>query len=190
MTCSIVDFGFAFRYRIFFSTLLISFLCSACDRSSEQEPVFTGATMGTTYTIKLGVPVANTVLASLKKETDKILLQVNQQMSTYLPDSELSQFNQTSSTAWFQVSPDTALVIQKSLLISQMTAGAFDITVGPLVNLWGFGPDARRDTPPTPAEIQQRLAQVGYQQLEVKNAAIRKKNANIYADLSAIAKGF
>lgn len=125
----------------------------------------------------------NTVQAALDR--------VDETMSTYRSDSEVSRFNVSDSTDWFEVSPETLKVVQIALEVSQFTDGTFDITVGPLVNRWGFGPEKRK-TPPTQQEIDVILQYVGHQHLQVREnpPAIKKDVPNLKIDLSGIAKGF
>lgn len=153
---------------------------------------FSGSTMGTTYTVKARQVPDGMSAMDLQTQVDHILVDVNQQMSTYDESSELSRFNQNQSTAWVAVSEDLAQVVQRSLEISRSTDGAFDVTVGPLVNLWGFGPDLGEDQTPSDTAVQAALDRVGYQQLQARLSppALKKDRADLYVDLSAIAKGF
>ena len=114
------------------------------------------------------------------------------QMSTYLPDSEISRFNRSEETDWFSVSSDTAIVVSTALDVARQTDGAFDITVGPLVNLWSFGPDRRPKGIPTEEEIAAALQRVDYRSLQVRlePPALRKQESQISIDLSGIAKGY
>ncbi len=98
------------------------------------------------------------------------------QMSTYIPDSELSRFNDSSSLDWFEVSPETAQVVQLALDLNQTCLGAFDVTVGPLVDLWGFGPGGREDSLPTQDAIDHALRAIGSDKLQVRSdpPAIKK----------------
>lgn len=153
---------------------------------------FTGPTMGTTYTIK-AVEVPNGITnGELQERVDALLANVNRQMSTYDPQSELSRFNQSESTAWVEVSPELVSVIDEAQRVSRLTDGVFDVTVGPLVNLWGFGPQMTGDNVPADDAISEILAKIGYEQLHTRDAppAVRKDRADIYVDLSAIAKGY
>jgi thiamine biosynthesis lipoprotein len=127
---------------------------------------------------------------------ERELLAVNQEMSTYLPDSALSRFNAAPVAAWIDVPEHLAVVLDAALQLSRESAGAFDATVGPLVNLWGFGPPDPRDSEgkttgvPDPARIAAVRARVGYDRLEVQDRPPRlRKSAPLYVDLSAIAKG-
>jgi thiamine biosynthesis lipoprotein len=156
--------------------------------SAEELSIFSGATMGTQYK----VTIVGTVLPELHGKIDTKLAHINALMSTYDPKSELSQFNQSRSTDWFNVSAETAHVVSFSLQLSKATQGAFDPTVGPAVNLWGFGPAGRRTKPPTTAEVAAIRHSIGYQQLAVCQdpPAIKKTNPTVYVDLSAVAKGY
>lgn len=153
---------------------------------------FSGSTMGTTYTVK-AVQVPESIdSAALQTQVEDILAEVNGQMSTYDANSELSRFNQSETTDWVTVSPELAQVVQQALRISRLSRGAFDVTVGPLVNLWGFGPEMSADELPAKAALEAALARVGYQRLHARLTppALKKDGADIYVDLSAIAKGY
>lgn len=152
---------------------------------------FSGTTMGTTYTVKAVQVRDNVDLDQLSEEIDQILEQVNQKMSTYDRNSELSRFNQSQATDWVSVSEELLVVIEQALRVSRLTDGAFDITVGPLVNLWGFGPEIQADDLPVDEDITTVLARIGYGKVHIRNTppALRKDRADVYLDLSAIAKG-
>jgi thiamine biosynthesis lipoprotein len=125
-------------------------------------------------------------------EVDALLRQINDLMSTYLESSELSRFNQSSSTDWFDVSKETVSVVAFARELSQRTDGAFDVTVGPLVNAWSFGPDPRTRTVPDAETLRTLREQVGYQHLSVRSEppALKKAIPELKVDLSAIAKGY
>ncbi|PSV28690.1 FAD:protein FMN transferase ApbE [Photobacterium sp. GB-210] len=174
------------------STLVLStlMLLTGCGDSRQQIDI-NGQTMGTYYSVKLikqeGLPSPEVI----QKEIDKRLELVNDQMSTYRPDSELSQFNQQQSSQPFEVSAATAKVISEALRISKLSNGAYDVTVGPLVNLWSFGPEARPESTPTDKEIATRKTEIGYQHLAVLSGnKLVKDLPNLYVDLSSIAKGY
>lgn len=164
--------------------------CSKNPADSSRVHSFSGPTMGTSYTVKV-VADEDVDLTSLQAEVGAILKRINDHMSTYQNDSELSLFNQSPAGDWFPVSAETAQVVSLGLEISELTDGAFDSTVGPLVNLWGFGPDPLKVQAPADAEIAERMAQVGYQHISARlDPAALKKSADAYVDLSAIAKGY
>ncbi|EAQ78102.1 ApbE-like lipoprotein [Blastopirellula marina DSM 3645] len=148
--------------------------------------------MGTTYSVKLIASGADFSTASLQKQVDERLVEINQQMSTYIPDSELSRFNQSPAGNWFPVSQALADVVARAKEISEQSDGAFDVTVGPLVNLWSFGPDNRPEKVPSDEAIAAALANVGDAKLEVRldPPALKKSRDALYVDLSAIAKGY
>ncbi len=150
----------------------------------------TGATMGTQYLVKLFAPPSD-LPEDWKLTVDAELRRVNDQMSTYLRSSELSRFNDSESTEWFAVSAETAMVVAKGLQIAELSEGALDITVGPLVNLWSFGPEKRRLEPPSDQELTAALDRIGYRHLTARldPPALKKDLAELQVDLSAIAKG-
>lgn len=159
------------------------------ERASVQS--FSGPTMGTRYTVSVASDRFFDVV-SVQRRVDERLVQINQRMSTYDPESELSRFNRLNNNDWFSVSPETAKVVATALEIAERTSGAFDPTVGPVVNLWGFGPDKSRMVLPEEEEIATALARVGYENVSVRSnpPALKKSNPEIYLDLSGIAKGY
>ncbi|QDV68878.1 Thiamine biosynthesis lipoprotein ApbE precursor [Rosistilla carotiformis] len=149
-----------------------------------------GKTMGTRYEVKIASPPSD-LASDWELLIDRELRRVNDQMSTYLSTSELSRFNRSESLDWFEVSPETAMVVAAALQISEKTGGAFDVTVGPLVNLWSFGPQRHEKTLPSQAAIDEAASATGYQSLHVRTdpPALRKDKAALQVDLSSIAKG-
>ncbi|MEF1290556.1 FAD:protein FMN transferase [Vibrio sp. M260118] len=174
------------KWLVAFASLLV---LAGCEKPAEQVHL-SGPTMGTTYNIKYisadGIPAPE----ALQQEVDRLLEQVNDQMSTYRKDSELSRFNQFESPDAFEVSPQTALVVKEAVRLNGLTQGALDVTVGPLVNLWGFGPEARPEVVPTDEELAQRKAITGIEHLTVEGNTLKKDIPNLYVDLSTIAKGW
>ncbi len=154
--------------------------------------VIQGRTMGTTYSVKFTAEHSAPILLSVSKQVEDELRSINEHMSTYSDASEISRFNSSQSTEWFPVSADTANVISLALEYSKETEGAFDVTVGGLVELWGFGAADRRTTAPTDEQIESHLRNVGYQRLHVRTdaPALRKDTPELAVDLSAIAPGY
>jgi thiamine biosynthesis lipoprotein len=150
----------------------------------------TGLTMGTTYAVKLHD--VDVEIDALQSQINTLLERINDQMSTWRPDSELSRFNSSRSPGWFPVSTETAYVVEAAEAISVLSDGAFDVTVGPIVNLWGFGPEGSNAGPPSEQQIKTTMERVGYRKLNVRvsPSALRKQHPEMYVDLSAIAKGF
>lgn len=189
-----------FERICFVPFLLIVFLSTACQTDERvsganalSKQQIEGPTMGTSYHITICVPSANKVdETQLKQEVDLLLEKLNAQMSTYIKTSELSQFNQLKSEQWFDVSPEVVKVVDTGLKLSQQSDGAFDMTVGPLVNLWHFGPDPGNKTMPESSQIDAARKKVGYQhiQFQYDGPALKKLIPDVYLDLSAIAKGY
>lgn len=150
-----------------------------------------GETMGTTYSVKLSNLPPSMTREALQRAVDETLAEVNRQMSTYRDDSEISRFNAYDGADWFSVSPETARVVADAIRVSQDTGGAFDPTVGPLVDLWSFGADRQQHRVPTDAQIATIRERVGYQNVAVRDAppALKKQTPDLRLDLSAIAKG-
>ncbi|MGY5450280.1 FAD:protein FMN transferase [Agarivorans sp. MS3-6] len=181
----------SFVKHYWLALLGLAFFISGC---SEQNNLYTlqieGRTMGTYYQVKLAEPTASLPAGEvMQAKIDEVLQQVNQEMSTYMPDSELSRFNQHRSDQALNISDNLALVIEASLLLSEDSGGAFDVTVGPLVNLWGFGPEGRPEQRPSDQELAEAKAKIGYQHLSLSNGNLSKELPELYLDLSAIAKG-
>ncbi|WP_133502468.1 FAD:protein FMN transferase [Marinomonas balearica] len=150
---------------------------------------FSGPTMGTTYTVKFVTNERSPSTIDIKDSVDQVLVRVNKLMSTYDPSSELSLFNKSNVGQSIDVSRDIAHVIGAALKLSELTDGAYDVTVGPLVNLWGFGPGAKEDKVPTQEEIESAQQKVGFHYLSLDGVQL-EKTEDIYVDLSSIAKGF
>ncbi len=148
-----------------------------------------GETMGTTYTVKVFDPPEWE--DDIRFEIESELRSVNDQMSTYLESSEISRFNRWESTDWFDVSAETATVVEAAEQISSATDGAFDVTVLPLVNAWNFGPEPRTRRPPVDDVVESTRTRVGFERLHVRvdPPALRKDDPTLQVDLSAIAKG-
>jgi thiamine biosynthesis lipoprotein len=173
--------------------LLVSlFIVAACSDNSRLPTYdLSGSTMGTTFNITLVAPPADIDFDELQTSIVTGLERIENIASTYRSDSELSEFNANPSTDWIRTSTNFCHMITAALNMSAMTEGAFDITVGPLVNLWGFGPPDHENVIPGSEEISAALAIVGYQMLETDcdHAVMRKKSAGVYVDLSGWAKG-
>ncbi|MYM59624.1 FAD:protein FMN transferase ApbE [Vibrio sp. OCN044] len=174
------------KWLVVFASL---FIIAGCEKPVDQVHL-SGPTMGTTYNIKYIVAENQPTPDVVQKEVDRLLEQVNDQMSTYRTDSELSLFNQSESSQPFEVSPQTATVVKEAIRLNNLTLGALDVTVGPLVNLWGFGPEARPEVVPSDNELKKRKAETGIEHLSVNGNALSKDIPSLYVDLSTIAKGW
>ena len=139
---------------------------------AEQGPVIAelrGSTMGTYYSIKLVATPDAAALERMKQAVNQRLDAINRQMSTYIDDSDLMRFNRSAGSDWQSVPGAVAHLVQQALRISEFSAGRYDITVGPLVNLWGFGSQGVPESSPTAAEVADTLARVGYQEFGVRD---------------------
>ncbi|WP_339924010.1 FAD:protein FMN transferase [uncultured Cyclobacterium sp.] len=150
--------------------------------SDNQKTVFSGKTMGTTYRVVYLDPGGR----NFKKDIDSILVNFNQALSTYISDSELSRLNKYDSLVF--ESEYFYPVLKTSKEVFSLTDGAFDPTIGPLVNAWGFGPDgpSLQDS----LGVKQLLERVGFENIVFDEKGVRKTETDVYLDFSAIAKGF
>lgn len=173
------------------ASMVLLLLLTGCGRPDPMLDI-AGPTMGTYYTVKVARPPHGMTKQTLTAGVETVLAQVISEISTYDQHSELSRLNQNPSTDWIPISANLYQVLAEGQRIAALTEGAFDITIGPLVNLWGFGPERRRDTPPSAAEIQAAQARVGWRKLELQAqpAAVRKAQPDLYLDLSALGEGY
>ncbi|MDN7124667.1 FAD:protein FMN transferase [Pseudidiomarina sp. 1APP75-32.1] len=161
----------------------------SCSHAPQQVAV-SGDTMGTTYHIRYVSANPRHDAEKVKERVDGLLEQINSQMSTYDPQSELSLFNKKQTTEPVVISRSLEQVVRRSLEIAEQTDGLLDVTVGPIVNLWSFGPEQRPERVPSDEELATALAQTGYQHLTVENHQLQKHVPGLYVDLSTIAKGY
>jgi len=179
----------------------VAVLCAAALVFAGTRPLLnapqllsvSGPTMGTRYTVKVVSPPARVDPKQLQEDIGGTLAEVDSLMSTYREDSEVCRLNRFGRTDWFGVSRHTAAVIDEARRVGELTGGAFDVTVGPLVDLWGFGPEeAGGEAPPSTDAISRADGRVGFDNVEVRLSppAVRKRRADLHVDLSGIAKGF
>lgn len=153
----------------------------------------TGRTMGPIqYKVIVAHHPESVSPEQLQEKVQATLDRVNALMSTYIPDSDVSRFNNSDSTDFHPVDPETARVVARAIDISKQTDGAFDITVGPAVDLWNFGPGKKEFQIPSESEIDAVRKTIGFKKLSVRNEppALRKSEPGLRIDLSAIAKGY
>jgi thiamine biosynthesis lipoprotein len=172
----------------------LGLLLAACGDHAGQSRLteFDGDTQGTTYHIKVvDLPSTlspETARSAIEAELDD----VTRHLSTYTPDSELSQFNRSRGTGWVPASAGLVQVLAEARTISELSHGAYDVTVGPLVDLWGFGPGDTGERIPSEAEIDAARARVGYTHLDTRPVppAIRKDIPDLFVDVNSIAQGY
>jgi FAD:protein FMN transferase len=162
--------------------------------SAEDLPVvrWQGRTMGSPYTVQIvGTNLTPPQVEALQAEIEARLKEVNRQMSHYQPDSELSQFNRAPANRPFKVSAEFARVVRFSLEMARRSGGAFDPTLAPVINLWGFGEKTEQHAVPAEAELKAALAKTGWQHLTVTDRdELLKDLPDLTVNLSAVAKGF
>lgn len=168
-------------------------LAGSLTAASADEPLrINGPTMGTYYSIVVDTPPTSAGDGSaLQTKIEQRLKQINDQMSTWDDASEISAFNQSRSTEWFEVSSEFAAVVAEAKRIHELTDGAFDPTLAPLIDLWGFG-DNRPKKIPDESAIAEAKTSVGMKHLTVRldPPALKKSIPELQVNLSAIAKGY
>lgn len=175
-------------FRYISIILCILFIGFYIYRSSPHYQIIKGEIFGTYYNIKIRTDRKD---ESLPKKIIQVLNNVDAQMSVFNPDSELSKINQAKAGRHIPLSPELSMVLKAADEVYRKSAGNFDPTVGALVNIWGFGPDARNKEPSN-HEIRRALKTTGFKKLRFGRAykSISKKHAGTYINLSAIAKGY
>ncbi|OOF64191.1 FAD:protein FMN transferase [Rodentibacter pneumotropicus] len=183
--------------KILSGLLVVAFACSLAACKKDPEVIsLSGKTMGTTYHVKyIDDGSVSENLQNTHEQIEYILKDVNAKMSTYIKDSELSRFNQnTQVNTPIEISADFAKVLAEAIQLHQVTEGALDVTVGPVVNLWGFGPEKRPERQPTAEQLAERQAWVGLDKITLDMSGniptLSKSVPQVYIDLSSIAKGF
>ena len=181
-------------HRVLLAVCLLS--VGACGPAPAPSATveFSGPTMGTTWSVKV-VPPAGGLTADaagdIATSIRDILDRIDTLMSTWKPESELSRFNASASTEPFAVAPETWDVFEWSARIHDETGGAFDPTIGPLIDAWGFGVDRDID-PPDEATVTRLMATTGMSLIELDPAGrwVRKLEPGVRVDFSAIAPGY
>ncbi|MBW7470302.1 FAD:protein FMN transferase [Marinobacter sp. F4218] len=166
---------------------------AGCSFEPEEKVwEISGPIFGTSYHINVVLTEDQSRLETLAAGIETELEKVDASMSTWRPDSELSKFNSVDDqSTWIPISEPLLEVLKRADEVSALTDGAFDVTVGPVVNLWGFGPEARPEHVPSDQELEAVLAATGHDKLELRESppAVRTSVPQ-YIDLSAIAKGY
>jgi FAD:protein FMN transferase len=191
------------KWPLFWSAFsLLPVLLPLAVPQAQEQPArerhvseFRGLTMGGTFSVKIVTPKDELETPGLQ-DVDRVLRssldRIEGLMSTWDPDSELSRFNRSTSLEPFTVAPETFDVFKWSLDVGRVTGGALDVTVGPLVDAWGFGPSGPRKTLPTKDEIARMLEAVGLDRVELNPAAVtvRKMRPDVQCDLSSVVPGY
>lgn len=175
------------------AALAVLWVLAGCGEEPPREAVRVGGeTMGTTWSVQVVDPPATIVREDLKPHLRGLLDEIDGQMSTWDPESALSRFNRAPPGEWFAVPAALAEVVAVALQLAEETDGALDVTVGSLVDLWGFGAGGEpRTTLPEDDAVAEALARAGYEALAVRHEPpALKKSRSLEVDLSAIAKGY
>jgi len=154
-----------------------------------QQIVIQGEALGTTWTVKSSEPASAESEQALRTVVEDALRLVDGQMSTYKKESNLMKLNAATAVEGFKVPDELGEVLTEALVVSTASRGAFDVTIGPAVRAWGFGPDETR-TPPTTEVIQALVPYVGSDKLRLEGDMVYKAHPALELDLSAIAKGY
>jgi thiamine biosynthesis lipoprotein len=182
------------RKALFVLGLVIAAFATSVNSVQAELPVirWQGRTMGSPYTVQVvGTNLSPQEINALKAEVEARLKEVNRQMSHYQLDSELSQFNRAPANKPFKVSPEFARVVRFSLEMYRRSQGAFDPTLAPVINLWGFGEKTDQRSVPPEAELKAAMRKTGGQHLSVTaNDELVKALPDLTLNLSAVAKGF
>jgi thiamine biosynthesis lipoprotein len=166
--------------------VLLPLVCEA-----KKEHLIQGRTMGTTYHLKIVTGYFQGI-KGLKNKIEKRLGEINQSMSTYIKDSEISRFNDLGQAdVKFEVTDDFFRVMQMGKKVYDLSEGAWDATVNPLVDLWGFGRAGRKNKIPPKRQVEALLPSIGFENIEIISPGyLIKKNASVTLDFSSIAKGY
>jgi len=167
------------------------FLLVGCSEKQADLVRFQGDVFGTTYSISYPPQENIAEKEQIQQKVTARLQEIDNLMSTWNEDSQLSRFNRLAAGKSMRVDPDLIAMLVLSKVMNKISEGAFDITVGPIVNLWGFGPRQQERESALPSEEQLRAAQahIGIDNLQMSGNSLTKK-VNLYLDLSAIAKGY
>ena len=157
-----------------------------CSNKSESKHLISGLTMGTTYNITILGNVENKT--KLKTNLEEILDSVNISFSTYIDNSEISKIN-NYDTGLIELSKDFSYVLRKALYYCDISNGKYDITISPLVKLWGFESFNDVKVPENNLVVEQ-LTNIGYKKIHLSDNFLVKQNKKIQIDLNSIAKGF
>lgn len=173
------------------TTCFVLLVLSACDNSLPQLEL-EGSALGTSFAVSLVDPTVELNADQVRDDVLAVLHDVDRLASTWRDDSELSVLNADHSIDWIPVSAEFCLLLERSQDVSRASNGAFDLTIGPLVNLWGFGPDRQVAEPPSTVDIERARRRVGFDKLETdcRERLVRKDEPDLTIDLSGWAKGY
>ncbi|MDB6141639.1 MAG: hypothetical protein JWP80_683 [Pseudomonas sp.] len=161
---------------------------TACGSGDSLES-FGGPTMGSTYSIKYVRSPGGPKVAEVQPEVENILAEVDQQMSTYRSDSDIERFNVLPANSCQPMPSGVLQLVRYGEELSAASQGSYDLTVEPLLDLWGFGPQARVEQVPTPEQLAHVLKRVGHGHLRIEGNQLCK-DAPVEVDFNSIAAGY
>ncbi|MDH4581763.1 FAD:protein FMN transferase [Pseudomonas sp. BN415] len=173
--------------RSLVSLLAASLLLAGCGGDPLEQ--FGGPTMGSSYSVKYVRSASGPSVEEAQGEVEGILAEIDQQMSTYRADSEVERFNALPAGSCLTLPAAMLQLVAFGSKLSQDSGGAFDMTVEPLLNLWGFGPQSRGDQVPSSEAIAAVKAEVGQQHLSIRGHELCK-DAPVQLDFNSIAAGY
>lgn len=157
---------------------------------NEKEYVFNGSTMGTTYEVKIIGNIPSYNINDIQVEIDSILLSINQSLSTYITDSDISYINNDQIVyKSFNINEDFKYVLDKSIFYYNLTGGAFDVTIKPLMEVWGFRGSVPTELPSSD-KVQDVLKFIGVDKIKLNGSQLTKGHPKLQFDFGAIAKGY
>lgn len=177
------------RGRTRLPAALLLVLLAAC-APTPRELAFSGNALGTSYSVKVIDRRGDLAAAGLPERVREVLDDLDRKLSTYKPDSELNRLNRQPLGVPFAASKDLYQVLAIARRVYRMSEGAFDPTVRPLVDLWGFGPVDTGDRVPADSEIAALLERIGFDRIELGSGDQVIRRGDVTLDLSAVAKGF
>jgi thiamine biosynthesis lipoprotein len=168
---------------------LVSLIVCGCGDTPSALQEMRGETMGTRYLLKCAVSPERVV--ETQAHVEALLEQFDVELSNWNPDSWVSRFNQSESVEWQDAPESVVRILEASKTVHALSGGAFDVTVSPLIELWGFGSENRAGLP-EPTAIKEQMQTIGMDQLEldVSGLRIRKAHSRLRMNCSAIAKGY
>ena len=167
--------------------ITLTLLLSGCGKSVSEETYLEGKTMGTTYHIKFYAEQVDP--QAVQAEIDAVLVDINQSMSTYIKDSEINTFIRLGANEVMPIRDDFRAVISESMRIGNSTK-TLDVTMGPLIDLWGFGPDKKPTKRPTDEALANMINNIGIDKLVLNEQGLAKTMADLELSFSATAKGY
>ncbi|NOU52111.1 FAD:protein FMN transferase [Pseudoalteromonas sp. JBTF-M23] len=179
--------------RVVFPLFIVVLLfVTGCEQASLDQPqplVINGKTMGTTYNIKIYPQEGQVNAEQLKSQIDETLIAVNQSMSPWVKDSEINRFNALPHNQFMPISEDFRLVVAESIRLGKSTQ-TLDVTMGPLIDLWGFGPDKRPTNRPSQAQLDDMRSRIGVDKLILNEQGLAKTIDGLEVSFSSTAKGY